>query len=86
MAFTRFANMPTNWNLWRCFVGNAFMHSASVTFYRGVLNDKMLKKSEPVTIQRTMGVHPRFGTDKSVPYEHILTKFQFIHILKTAAA
>ena len=29
----------------------------------------MLKKG-PVTIQRTTGVHPPFGTDKSVPYEH----------------
>ena len=53
------------------------MHSASVTFYRGVLNEKMLKKSEPVTIQRTMGVHPRFGTDKSVPYEHIPPNINF---------
>ena len=25
----------------------------------------------PVTIQRTTDVHRRFGTDKSVPYEHV---------------
>ena len=30
------------------------MHSASVTIIRGMLNGKMLKKQEPVTIQRTM--------------------------------
>ena len=41
------------------------------------LDGKMLKK-ELVTIQRTKDVHPPFGTDKSVPYEHILTNSNFI--------
>ena len=30
--------------------------------------EKRWKKQEPVTIQRTTDVHPRFGTDESVPY------------------
>ena len=30
--------------------------------------EKRWKKQEPVTFQRTTDVHPRFGTDESVPY------------------
>ena len=36
-----------------------------------MLNGSLLgKELEPVTNQRTTEVHPRFGTDKSVPYAH----------------
>ena len=35
--------------------------------------DKRWKKQEPVTIQRTMDVQRRFGTDKSVPYENTVS-------------
>ena len=51
------------------FVGNAFMRSASVTFIPGHVEWKNVRKNlEPVTIQQTTDVHPRFGTDESVPY------------------
>ena len=47
------------------------MHSASVTVLSGYVEWKNVGKNlEPVTNQRTTDVHPRFGTDKSVPYEN----------------
>ena len=36
-----------------------------------MLNGKMLKKQEPVTVQQTSDVHPRFGTHECVPYAHV---------------
>ena len=58
-------------------VGNAFMHSTSATFLSGYIEWIIVgKKLEPVTIQRTMDIHQRFGTDKSVPYaKHNIFRF-----------
>ena len=58
-------------------VGNAFMHSTSATFLSGYIEWIIVgKKLEPVSIQRTMDIHQRFGTDKSVPYaKHNIFRF-----------
>ena len=59
-------------------VGNAFMHSASVTVLSRYVEWKKVKKQGPVTIQRTTDVHRPFGTDESVPYaEHNVFTIQY---------
>ena len=61
-----------NWNLAGRFVGNAFMHSASVTVSSGHVEWKNVK-NEPIAIQRTTESNRRFGTHECVPYAHVGT-------------
>ena len=63
------------WVEWKnvgIFVGNAFMHSDCVLFQNWLVEWQNVRKMiEKDTVQQTVIVIQRFGTDKSVPYEHI---------------
>ena len=72
------------WDMFQC-VRRERIHPfrRANVFIRGILNGKMLDKpygvAGPFPAQRASDVHRRFGTDKSVPYEHIPT-YSNLHV------